>query len=322
MAALAAVTVAGLLAACGSSGKSSSSATTTNSATTASSGTSAPAAATSSPFKVMVTGDFTSSGLAYTTPEVVPAAKGALRNNPNITIVTCDTKSTASAADACEEQAVQDKVAAVIVGFSDIDGNQSILTKAGIPDARGHGLRRLPPRRPSRSPNGLAQYYGIGIGMAEGGCQSYGTLYLDGTDALANAIKAGAATKGLKEAARAAVPANSPDLAPAVAKLTDAGVDCIALSVVPTQIVQAVTAINQSGKKVKVAAVSAIFVSQILSALGPALNGAISINQVRDEQRHIGARHNPGEERHGGDRPQSAGYRASRHRMGGRQAAT
>src|ERR1700729_3679005 len=99
LAALAAVTVAGLLAACGSSGKSSSSATTTNSATTASSGTSAPAAATSSPFKVMVTGDFTSSGLAYTTPEVVPAAKGALRNNPNITIVTCDTKSTASAAD-------------------------------------------------------------------------------------------------------------------------------------------------------------------------------------------------------------------------------
>ncbi len=282
MAALAAVTVAGLLAACGSSGKSSSSATTTNSATTASSGTSAPAAATSSPFKVMVTGDFTSSGLAYTTPEVVPAAKGALRNNPNITIVTCDTKSTASAADACEEQAVQDKVAAVIVGFSDIDGNQSILTKAGIPTL-GDTDASAPATTSFSIANGLAQYYGIGIGMAEGGCQSYGTLYLDGTDALANAIKAGAATKGLKEAARAAVPANSPDLAPAVAKLTDAGVDCIALSVVPTQIVQAVTAINQSGKKVKVAAVSAIFVSQILSALGPALNGAISINQVRDE---------------------------------------
>lgn len=252
-----------MAAACSSSTKSGSSASTTGS------------------FKIMVAGDFTSSGLAYTTPEVVPAVKGALRNHSNITVVTCDTKSDTAAADACEQQAVQDKVAAVIVGFSNIGQDQSILTRAGIP-VIGDAEADSKATTAFSLANGNVEYYGIGIGLAEAGCKSYGTLYLDGTDVLANAIKAGAATKGLKEAARAAIAINAPDLAPAIAKLTAANVDCIALSVVPTQVVQAVTAIKQTGKSIRVGAVSAIFLSQVISALGSSLNGAISINQVRN----------------------------------------
>jgi ABC-type branched-subunit amino acid transport system substrate-binding protein len=229
----------------------------------------------------MVAADFTSSGLAYTTPEVVPAVKGALRNDPQITIITCDTKSDSAAADQCEEEAVQDHVAAVIVGFSDIGQDQSILTAAGIP-VIGDAESDSKATTAFSLANGDAEYYGIGIGLAEAGCSSYGTLYLDGTDVLANAIKSGAATKGLKEAARAAIADNAPDLAPAIAELTSANVPCIALSVTPPQIVQAVTAIDQTGKTIKVAAVSAIFISQILSALGSKLNGAVSINQVRN----------------------------------------
>ena len=232
-------------------------------------------------FKIMVAGDFTSSGLAYTTPEVVPAVKGAFRNHPNITVITCDTKSDTAASDACEQQAVQDKVAAVIVGFSRIGQDQSILTRAGIP-VIGDAEADSKATTAFSLANGNVEYYGIGIGLAEAGCKSYGTLYLDGTDVLANAIKAGAATKGLSEAARAAVAISAPDLAPAIAKLTAANVDCIALSVVPTQIVQAVTAIKQTGKSIRVGAVSAIFLSQVISALGSSLNGAISINQVRN----------------------------------------
>jgi ABC-type branched-subunit amino acid transport system substrate-binding protein len=229
----------------------------------------------------MVAGDFTSSGLAYTTPEVVPAVKGALRDDPQITVITCDTKSDSAAADQCEEEAVQDKVAAVVLGFSDIGQDQSILTAAGIP-VIGDAESDSKATTAFSLANGNAEYYGIGIGLAEAGCTSYGALYLDGTDALTNAIKSGAATKGLKEAARAAIADNAPDLAPAIAKLTSANVDCIALSVVPTQVVQAVTAIDQTGKKIRVGAVSAIFLSQVISALGSSLNGAISINQVRD----------------------------------------
>jgi ABC-type branched-subunit amino acid transport system substrate-binding protein len=229
----------------------------------------------------MVAGDFTSTGLAYTTPEVVPAVKGALRNDPQITIITCDTKSDTAASNQCEEEAVQDKVAAVIVGFSDIGQDQSILTRAGIP-VIGDAESDSKATTAFSLANGNAEYYGIGIGLADAGCKSYGTLYLDGTDVLANAIKSGAATKGLNEAARSAIADNAPDLAPAIAKLTAANVDCIALSVTPPQIVQAVTAIKQTGKSIRVSAVSAVFLAQILSALGPALNGAISINQVKD----------------------------------------
>jgi ABC-type branched-subunit amino acid transport system substrate-binding protein len=277
---VAGVAATALVAACGSSKNAASG----GSSTTLASGSGTTGAGTtgssSAPFKVMVAGDFTSSGLAYTTPEVVPAAKGLFRNNPNITVIPCDTKSSAGAADACEVTAVQDKVSAVILGFSNIGQSQAILTKAGIPTIGDTDDTAVSSTAFSIS-NGIPQYYGIGIGMAEAGCHKFGTLYLDGTDFLANAIKSGAASKGLQEAARAAIAANAPDLAPAVAKLTGAGVDCIALSVVPTQIVQAVTAINQSGKKIRVAAVSAIFLSQILSTLGSALNGAISINSVR-----------------------------------------
>lgn len=269
-----------LAAACSSSSKGGSSATTSTSGP-GSASTSAGGGATNASFKIMVAGDFTSSGLAYTTPEVVPAVKGALRNHPNITIVTCDTKSDTAASDSCEAQAVQDKVAAVIIGFSDIGQDQSILTRAGIP-VIGDAEADSKATTAFSLANGNVEYYGIGIGMAEAGCKSYGTLYLDGTDVLANAIKSGAETKGLKEAARAAVAANAPDLAPAVAKLTAANVDCIALSVVPTQIVQAVTAIDQTGKSIRVSAVSAIFLQQVISALGSKLNGAISINQVRN----------------------------------------
>lgn len=267
-----------MAAACSSSTKGGSSASTTSPTSSSSSG---GGGASNASFKIMVAGDFTSSGLAYTTPEVVPAVKGALRNHPNITVITCDTKSDSAAADQCEEQAVQDKVAAVIIGFSDIGQDQSILTSAGIP-VIGDAEADSKATTAFSLANGNVEYYGIGIGLAEAGCKSYGTLYLDGTDVLANAIKAGAATKGLKEAARAAIAANAPDLAPAVAKLTAANVDCIALSVVPTQVVQAVTAIKQTGKSIRVGAVSAIFLSQVISSLGSSLNGAISINQVRN----------------------------------------
>ncbi len=281
---IAAAASVSLVAAACSSSKTGSSSTTTGGTTNS---TSSPGSAGSSsgadmsPFKIMVAGDFSSTGLAYTTPEVVPAVKGALRGDPQITVVTCDTKSDTAAADNCEEEAVQDKVAAVIIGFSNIGQDQSILTRAGIPvigdaesDAKATTAFSLA--------NGNVEYYGIGIGMSEAGCKSYGVLYLDGTTVLTDSIKAGAATKGLKEAARAAVAANAPDLAPAIAKLTDANVDCIALSVVPNQVVQAVTAIKQTGKTIRVAAVSAIFLPQVLSSLGSSLNGAISINQVRN----------------------------------------
>jgi ABC-type branched-subunit amino acid transport system substrate-binding protein len=75
--------------------------------------------------------------------------------------------------------------------------------------------------------------------------------------------------------ARAGVPDNAPDLSAAVAKLLDANPECIVLSLPPTMVVQAVTAIHQTGKKVLLAGVSAVFPPDTLKTLGPLSEGIL-----------------------------------------------
>jgi hypothetical protein len=206
--------------------------------------------------------------VSFTTPEIVPAVKGALRNLPGVKIVSCDTQSTTTGDLNCEHQAVADKVAVVIGG----GGDQSILAQAGIP------LIGEPDSTSSDSfavDSGNGQYTAIGVGLSKAGCHRLGILYYTGTDVLANAIVAGGKWQAVT---KAAVPFNAPDLTPDIAKLSEAKVDCIALSVEPNAVVQAMTAIKQNNLKVTVAASSAIFPKQVLSSLGSEANGIILID--------------------------------------------
>lgn len=100
-------------------------------------------------------------------------------------------------------------------------------------------------------------------------------LYLDGSDQLVDAINNGAKAAGGSVVSKAAIAANAPDVSPAIAKLTGAGVDCIALSVTPPQVPQAIIAISQTGVKVKVGGVDAIFPAPIIKALGRLSEGAL-----------------------------------------------
>jgi ABC-type branched-subunit amino acid transport system substrate-binding protein len=87
-------------------------------------------------------------------------------------------------------------------------------------------------------------------------------------------------SKGGTVVARAAVPLNAIDLAPSVGKLTRAGATCIAVSLAPAAAAQALTAIKQSGKKLTVASVSAVFSQALIKSLGPALtDGLIVVDQ-------------------------------------------
>src|ERR1700728_3512829 len=90
------------------------------------------AATTGKSYTVMVTGAF-SGTFGDTSPEIIAAAKGAARDVPGMKNITCDSGSTAAAAQSCAHSAVQDGVSAVIVGLSELTEDESILNAAGIP---------------------------------------------------------------------------------------------------------------------------------------------------------------------------------------------
>jgi hypothetical protein len=284
------VTGALVVAACGDDGKSATSTTAAPAAATtvapaagattvaggSSAATTAAAATSHNPFKVMLAGDFTST-IAYTVEELVPAAKSVLQGIPGITIETCDTKGDQNSATTCERKAVSDGVTAVIVAQSYIAQDQSVLTAAGIP------VLDLGKESESNSfslVSSVGGYVGIGIAMANAGCTKLGILQLDGTDYLGDAIRDGMKSKGGQEVGRASIPINAPDLSPAVSKLLGSGAECIALSVTPPQVIQAVTAISQTGKKVLVGGTGAIFLPETLKSLGSKGDGLMTVEMA------------------------------------------
>jgi len=232
-------------------------------------------AASAKPYTVMVEGGFTGPA-SYTVPEIVPAVQAAYKGVSGVKIVTCDDQFSPSVDLTCQHTAVTDGVDVVIAGFGYLSSNESILTKAGIP---------VIDTTDTTSPNSFSiaatngEYAGIGIGLSKAGCRRLGILEIDGTTTLADAIIAGAKWQSVTQAA---IPADAPDLTPSIAKLAEAKVQCIALSVEPNTVIQAMTAIKQDNLKVKVAMVSAILTSQVLSSLGSEANGLISIESEID----------------------------------------
>jgi ABC-type branched-subunit amino acid transport system substrate-binding protein len=84
---------------------------------------------------------------------------------------------------------------------------------------------------------------------------------------------------------RASVAANDPDLSPAVAKLLDAGADCITLNTTPNMVVQALTAIHQTGEQPTVALVGAVFPKDARKSVGELGENVLSIeNSVSPDE--------------------------------------
>jgi hypothetical protein len=258
------------VSACGSS--SSKAAPKAQSPAAVSGSTAAPAGSTVSA-TVLVVGDFTSP-IPFTVPEIVPTVKGALRGFPNVKVESCDSKGAPSAYLVCEHKALSDKVDAVVQGFNPSQ-DYSLLTKAGIPV-----LDTTDTVSPTSFPvsEAYSQYVSLGYGLASTGCTKLGTVYIDGSDFLPNLIKKGFTSKGGTEVARSAVAANAADLAPAIAKLTGAGAQCVAVSLAPAGAAQALTALKQSGKTLTIGGISAVFSAQVLQSLGALTNGLLVID--------------------------------------------
>ncbi|MCU1361444.1 MAG: putative substrate-binding transporter protein component [Ilumatobacteraceae bacterium] len=236
--------------------------------------TSAPKAADDRAFKVMVIGDETSQ-ISFTVKEGVPAVQGALADLTNVEVLHCDSAGDANAAADCERKAVDAGVAAVIVSFGSVGQDQSILTEAGIPTIGSVGSAGG--TTAFSISDGLATYAGLGVAAGAAKCTKVATLYLDGADFLADMVKTGVELQGATEVARAPIAQNTPDIAPAVETLTSSNPDCIVLSITPTQAVQAVTALAQSGTTAQLIGVGAVFPPEVISELGDLAEGVLTV---------------------------------------------
>lgn len=235
---------------------------------------SAPAGGSDIKATIMVIGDFTST-IPFTVPEAVPMVKGVLKGFPNVDIKTCDSKGTAPAFLVCEQQAVTEKIAAVVQGFSAGAQDSSVLTKAKIPvigNSDGHSANAYP------SSESFSLYVALGAGLYETGCRKLGIIYLDGAGFLVDYIKQGFEGKGGQEVARASVAANAADVSPAVSKVTGAGAQCVAVSLTPSGAAQALTALKQSGKTLTIGGISAIFSAQLIDSLKALTDGLVVVD--------------------------------------------
>jgi ABC-type branched-subunit amino acid transport system substrate-binding protein len=190
-------------------------------------------------------------------------------------VLTCDSKGDPNAAQDCAREAVSEGAVAVINGFGNLNVDQSVLEQAGIP-VLGTALETSPVSYATSS--AFAQYVALGVGLGKQGCTKLGIIDLPNTDFLVDNIKRGFESTGGKEVARAAVAANAPDLTPAIAKITGAGAQCLALSLPPTGVAQAITAVKQSGKDLKMGGISAVFSQQLLSSLGSLTDGLLVVD--------------------------------------------
>jgi ABC-type branched-subunit amino acid transport system substrate-binding protein len=245
--------------------------------------TDADAPADDRAFKVMVIGDETSQ-ISFTVAEAVPAVEAAFAGLPNVEVLHCDSAGDSNVSQECQREAVDEGVAIVIGSFGQIGSDVTVLNDAGIP-AIG-GVDPASPNSFSLSA-GLASYAGLGVAAGEAECTTIATLFLDGADFLANMVQQGAELQGATEVARSGIPQNTPDIAPQVAALTGVDADCIILSVTPTQVIQAVTALNQAGVTAQLIGVGAIFPPEVVEQLGDLAEGIITseiqINPADDD---------------------------------------
>lgn len=222
-------------------------------------------------FTVMVIGDETST-ISFAVPEAVPAVQGALTGLPNVEVLSCDSAGDANAAEDCQRQAVDAGVDIVIVSFGRVGQDAATLTASGIPMLGGGPANAASSFSTS---SGLGAYAALGAAAGEAGCQQVATLYLDGAEFLADMVRTGVELQGAEEVARSGIPQNTPDIAPQVAALTGSDADCIVLSVTPTQVVQAMTALDQSGSDAQLIAADAVFPQDVIDELGDLAEGVI-----------------------------------------------
>lgn len=274
---------ASLLAACSSSGSTSGpSAGATGSATTSS----------SAPVTVYVISQDT--GIDFSSPDVPPVvtntvaqinSSGGLAGH-QIHLVVCNDNATPTTAANCARGAVSAHAVAVVEGISLEGGTiDPILQAAGIPVIASPVAPAdyADPDAFLKDGGTITLWGAEGELLAKTGCRKIGILYDNSNASGATGpgiVKAGVEASGVATVvASEGVPEESPDLAPLVTTLEQAGADCIASTLTPDQQVDAIRAVNQSAKpNIRLGAIGPSLPEALASQLGQAAKGTLITN--------------------------------------------
>jgi ABC-type branched-subunit amino acid transport system substrate-binding protein len=276
---------ASLLAACSSSGSSS---------TTAASGSTTGSATTSSSAPVTVYVISQDTGIDFSSPDVPPVAtntvaqinsSGGLAGH-QIHLVVCNDNATPTTAANCARGAVAAHAIAVVEGISLEGGTiDPILQAAGIPVIASPVAPAdyADPDAFLKDGGTITLWGAEGELLAEGGCHKVGILYDNSNASGATGpgiVKAGVEASGVATVvASEGVPEESPDLAPLVTTLEQAGAQCIASTLTPDQQVDAIRAVKQSADpNIKLGAIGPSLPDALASQLGQAAKGTLITN--------------------------------------------
>lgn len=233
----------------------------------------------------------------FNSPDVsLPDAEAALKagvdsinadggiNGHKLVLQICDDQLDPNLASACAREAVSNHDVAVVTPFSAFGPNIiPILAAAGIPDFNESPNAPIDFSSPNDFPltAGTPGGYGsLGQALVEAGCTKVGAV-VNGTTV--NEQAGGWLEKGVKAKGGSyvsvQVSSNAVDFTSPVAQLESDGAKCIVPDTPPAFGPKIVTAVEQSGKKLPIGAVSAEFSDQTLQTLGSQANGLIMTQQ-------------------------------------------
>jgi ABC-type branched-subunit amino acid transport system substrate-binding protein len=246
--------------------------------------------ADTSPAKVMVAGTFTGAGPFPMQPPMIDAVFTRLNeaggvNGHRIEWTLCDDQRDANKAAQCARQAVEEGAVAYLSLQSNFgDTILPLLDAAGIPYLRSIATQQIELSSPNSFPSlagTIAAGGAIGIAMAKDGCTRPTAVATDAASSqfVVKASELGlAASHGAQPLAHTTVANGYPDFTPIVAAFAAQGVDCVGSTLLPPDQLKLMQSIAQSGAKIRVYGIAALFPPSVVDAL----KGTVDLTFVSD----------------------------------------
>jgi ABC-type branched-subunit amino acid transport system substrate-binding protein len=250
----------------------------------------ASAGQSSGEIEVMAIGTFQSAALSLPDAEAAMKAHVAQINDAGgingrkINLTVCNDKFDPNTAADCARQAASKRVVAVLAGYEPYAPQVTpVLEAAKIPyvyngvyaDVDGQSAISFP-----RDSGLMGGYGSLGIELAKAGCKKAGAVVNSTANTIQGAqwLERGLATQGA-QLVQVSVGQTQPDFVAPVAKLLSQGIDCLVPVTAPDQGQKVVGALSQSGRHLKLGAVSSEFGSSALTAMGAAADGMLIVGQ-------------------------------------------
>jgi ABC-type branched-subunit amino acid transport system substrate-binding protein len=201
------------------------------------------------------------------TAQSTPVFQAAF-NGTKAKLIICDDKGTPAGNLICQHDAVQDHVAAILAAHQ-VD--EAVAKEAGIPVVGVTDGTTPVSFEISGAP---ALFAGMAQALYQKGCRKLGFVATQGAQIYEQQV---AKAEPWQSVTTSFVPIAAPDLSAPVAKMSSAGVQCIAETTLPSQITQLITAVHQANLHVPVIVPGIIVTPQIIQSLGSLANGLLEV---------------------------------------------